>query len=265
MKDELTFLSMVFGLVGFGLILTAESDAKIESVGAWLLDEAEGNTVEDVSGKGINGEIQGGYKYVQGQFGDALEFNGQDTLVLFENDDPNQAFILHRDYDVSFIFWLQPLDDNHRSVFWTRGNAADSDRFNFYSGPGETLGFDYREVDGAVIHLISQEIALPLKEWSHLAVVREGDNYKIFRNGKEVAHKTDSNPKLPEATSWMMSGRPNFTFFGLMDEVAFFDFALSEADISNVMNNGLAEFSVEVAVQPSDKIAAAWARLKTSR
>ena len=265
MKVTLTFLSMVFGLVVFGLILTAECDAKIESVGAWLLDETEGNTVEDVSGNGINGEIQGGYKYVKGQFGEALEFNGQDTLVLFENDDPNQAFILHRDYDVSFIFWVQPLDDDYRSVFWTRGNAADSDRFNFYSGLGETLGLDYREVDGAVIHLISQEIELPLMEWSHFAVVRQGDMYKVYRNGKEVAHRTDANPKLPEATSWTMSGRPNFTFFGLMDEVAFFDFVLSEDDISNVMNNGLVEFSVEVAVHPSDKLSTAWARLKTGK
>ena len=77
----------------------------------------------------------------------------------------------------------------------TRGNAADSDRFNFYSGPGETLGLDYREVDGAVIHLISQEIELPLKEWSHFAVVRESETYKVYRNGMVVAHKTDSNPK----------------------------------------------------------------------
>lgn len=265
MKVTLTFLSMVFGLVVFGLILTAESDAKVESVGAWLLDEVEGNMVEDISGNGINGEIQGGYNYVKGQFGEALEFNGQDTFVLFENDDPNQAFILHRDKDVSFTFWLQPLDVDHRSIFWTRGNAADSDRFNFYSGPGETLGLDYREVDGAVIHLISQEIELPLKEWSHFAVVRESETYKVYRNGMVVAHKTDSNPKLPEATSWTMSGRPNFNFFGLMDEVAFFDLVLSEADITNIMNDGLVESAVEVAVEPSGKLTTAWARLKTGR
>ena len=265
MKVTLTFLSMVFGLVVFGLILTAESDAKVESAGAWLLDEAKGNKVEDVSGNGINGEIQGGYKYVKGQFGDALEFNGQDTLVLFENGDPNQAFILHRDKDVSLIFWLQPFDVDHRSIFWTRGNAADTDRFNFYSGPGETFGFDYREADRAAIHLLSQEIELPPKEWSHLAVVRESENYKVYRNGKVVSQKTDASPKLPEATSWMMSGRPNFNFFGLMDEVAFFEFVLSEADITNIMNNGLVEFAVEVAVKPSDKLTMAWARLKTGR
>ena len=34
-----------------------------------------------------------------------------------------------------------------------------------------------------------------------------------------------------------------------MDEVAFFDLVLSEADITNIMNNGLAESAVQVAVE----------------
>ena len=82
---------------------------ELKQLGVWLLDEVKGDKIEVVSGNGISGEIRGDYKYVQGQFGEALEFNGQDTLVLFENEDPAQAFVLHRDKDVSLVFWVKPF------------------------------------------------------------------------------------------------------------------------------------------------------------
>ncbi len=262
MKLTLTLLSMVFGLALFGLILTMESDAKIETAGAWLLDEVKGDNVEDGSDNGTSGEIQGDYKYVKGKFGEALEFNGNDTLVLFENEDPDQAFALHRDKDVSFMFWVQPFDVAHKAIFWTRGDGADKDRYNIYSGPGETFGFDYREVGGD-IHGLIQGIELPIKEWTHLAVTREGNTYNLFHNGKQVSQAKDPNPALPQATSWMMSGRPGFIFSGLMDEVAFFDLVLSNNDITNIMENGLEK--VALSVEPSAKLATAWAQIKTSR
>ena len=265
MKVSLTFLSMVFGLVVFGLMLIVESDAKIETAGAWLLDEAKGNKVEDASGNGIDGEIEGDHKYVKGQFGEAMEFDGTTTLVLFENEDPDQAFALHRDKDVSFVFWVQPFDVQHRGVFWTRGNPKgdDADRFNIYSGPGETFGFDYREVGGTIHPLVQGIIELPTKQWTHLAITREGNTYKAYSNGKQAAQAKDPSPKLPEMTSWMISGRPNFIFSGLIDELAFFDHVLSEADITNIMNDGLEK--VALSVEPSDKLATAWARIKTTK
>ena len=82
---------------------------ELKQLGVWLLDEVKGDKIEVVSGNGISGEIRGDYKYVQGQFGEALEFNGQNTLVLFENDNPAQAFVLHRDKDVSLVFWVKPF------------------------------------------------------------------------------------------------------------------------------------------------------------
>ena len=59
MKVTLTLLFMEFGLVLFGVIISLASDAKIEASGAWLLDQAKGDKVEDVSGNGISGEIRG--------------------------------------------------------------------------------------------------------------------------------------------------------------------------------------------------------------
>ena len=265
MKVALTFPPIVLGLFLFGLILTMESDAKIETSGVWLLDEPEdkGKNVEDVSGNGISGEIGGDYKYVEGKFGEALEFNGQDTLVLFENDNPDQAFVLHRDKDVSFVFWVKPLSVDHRAIFWTRGDGIDADRFNIHSGGGPTFGFDYREVNGNIHNGLYQHVDLLTNVWTHLAITREGNTYITYRNGKQVSQGKDWNPALPQSTSWMMSGRPDFIFDGNIDEVAFFESVLSRNDITNIMENGLEKAALAVA--PSDKLATAWARLKNSR
>ena len=263
MKVTLTLLFMEFGLVLFGLIISMECDAKIEASGAWLLDEAKGDKVEDVSGNGISGEIRGDYKYVQGQFGEALEFNGQNTLVLFENDNPAQAFVLHRDKDVSLVFWVKPFSVEHKAIFWTRGDGIDADRFNIHSGGGPTFGFDYREVDGNIHQGLYQNVALLTNVWTHLAITRDGNTYSTYNNGNLVSRGKDQNPALPQATSWMMSGRPGFIFDGNIDDVAFFESALSRNDITNIMENGL-EIAA-LAVEPSDKLATAWARLKSSR
>lgn len=263
MKVTFTCPPMVLGLVLFGLTISVDSYAKIEAVGAWLLDEAKGDKVEDVSGNGISGEIEGGYKYVEGQFGEALEFNGQDTLVLFENEDPDQAFVLHRDKDVSFVFWVRPFSVEHKAIFWTRGDSADADRFNIHSGGGPTFGFDYREVDGNIHNGLYDRVDLFTDVWTHLAITRDGNTYSTYNNGKLVSQGKDRNPALPESTSWMMSGRLGFIFDGQLDEVAFFESVLSKDDITNIMELGLEKTALSVA--QSDKLATTWARLKTSR
>ena len=85
----------------------------------------------------------------------------------------------------------------------------------------------------------------------------------LNNNGNLVSRGKVQNSALPQATSWMMSGRPGFIFDGNIDEVAFFESALSRNDITNIMENGLEK--VALSVEPSAKLATAWAQIKTSR
>ena len=48
-------------------------------------DEGKGDPVEDKSGKGNNGAIQGGAKWVEGKSGKALESSGKDSFVEIQD------------------------------------------------------------------------------------------------------------------------------------------------------------------------------------
>ena len=49
---------------------------------------------------------------------------------------------------------------------------------------------------------------------------------------------------------------------GIVDDVALFDTALDEAEINAIMTQGLGEYFGYYAVNPGDKLATTWARVK---
>ena len=71
-------------------------------VGIWLLNEGNGNTVEDLSGNGNDGTIVGA-KWTDGQSGKALEFDGQSHVEIpasATTDDYQDGF--------TYLIWVKP-------------------------------------------------------------------------------------------------------------------------------------------------------------
>ncbi len=76
-------------LIGCGFALLAvcyatTSDAKIDPktvVGIWLFDEGTGKIAKDLSENGNDGELKEGTKWEDGQFGQAVIFDGKDDYV----------------------------------------------------------------------------------------------------------------------------------------------------------------------------------------
>ena len=65
------------------LVLSGVNDAAIDpssAMGIWLLDEGSGDTAYDSSGNDHHGTINGA-QWVDGKFGGALSFDGQDDFV----------------------------------------------------------------------------------------------------------------------------------------------------------------------------------------
>jgi len=82
-KARLAIISV--SIIFFGLMFTGQSFAKINPksiVGIWLFDEGKGDLVKDSSGNKNDGKLMNGPKWVDGKFGQALEFDGVDDLFL---------------------------------------------------------------------------------------------------------------------------------------------------------------------------------------
>jgi len=85
LKSLVTIL--LFIVISTFIVSSYAIDPKI-IVAIWLLDENKGNVIEDSSGNGHKGEIQGDVKWVKGKFSSALEFPGKgDSYVLIPHDD----------------------------------------------------------------------------------------------------------------------------------------------------------------------------------
>jgi len=70
-------------------------------VGAWLFEEGEGKTITDSSEGGNDGTIQGVPKWVKGQFGNALEFDGKKDHIIIAHSDTlnlNEMTVAARSY-----------------------------------------------------------------------------------------------------------------------------------------------------------------------
>ena len=82
--NKLNLLGMItFALIGFCLLTLNPAFAAINTdniTALWLFDEGEGTTATDSSGNGNDGTIHGA-TWVDGKFGQALEFNGTDNWV----------------------------------------------------------------------------------------------------------------------------------------------------------------------------------------
>ena len=76
-------------IIAISLTFTVHTDAEIDlgtARGIWLLDEGDGNMINDMSGNENHGELQGG-EWVDGPDGPALSLNGQDDRVIIADSE----------------------------------------------------------------------------------------------------------------------------------------------------------------------------------
>jgi hypothetical protein len=163
----------------------------------------------------------------------SMGFDGVDDTASF-----NSTFIFHALYgDATLEFWLKAPHQDHWAIFWTRGDATDTNRFHFYTALGDDLGLDYRDPNGNIHYLLPADgtFTFPDNAWVHVAVTRvvepQGSHtYRFYKDGTLVYTATDTNPNLPTSTVWTIAGRgtpPHQGFTGLLDEIRMTSSALS--------------------------------------
>ena len=241
---------MLIGMFLFASSSYAEIDPATV-VGAWLFDD----DVKDSSGNGNDGEIAGSPKYVDGQFGKALEFNGTSDWVVVPEIGTYDEFTV--------AAWVNCTGKVGvwRSIFcndaWNAGflhhqlYAENVIGFSIHSNPGgndskSAFTFDASQLD----------------VWHHLATVYNSNEpwVRFYVDGElDKENPWGGNPVIigpGRIASWTGGGRE---WQGMMDEVIFFSTALEEDDIQALMNDGL---KGRLSVEPTGKLATNWGSVK---
>ena len=144
----------------------------------------EGNA-EDASGNGNDGEIDGGSKWVKGKFGDAIHLDAA-AFVLLQVSDSLHGDIFKAD-PFTISAWIQP---NFEGTEWEhiwRSLPTASGHNTFFLNKNQGLLSWRGQVAGWTVLCQSEGGIVEKDKWMHVAVLGDGDKFKIYANGEQVA------------------------------------------------------------------------------
>jgi hypothetical protein len=193
----------------------------------WSLDEGSGTVVGDASGNGNSGALMGSIQWAEGVFGSALQFNG----VAGEHVTMDSYIGVTGSDDRTALGWIKTAGT---SDFFSWGTNATGQKWNIrIEGQGRLR----TEQSGG--YLVA---TTPLNddEWHHFASVFSGTT------SLDVTHYLDGEPEEVSASSevavdtaarevWLGEAHHGRPLTGLLDEVAIFSRALTQAEIQEVL------------------------------
>jgi hypothetical protein len=241
-------------------------------VAYWPLDEGSGTVARDLSDNGHDGSLEDGPQWTPpGEFKmgkGALSFDGADDRIVVE------SFDIEGGSGITLAAWIKPesLNDDARVISKAQGGGTPDHYWAMVmSGSGEDdLEFRLRTDVGAPSRVTvpdGQDVEVGV--WTHVAVTWDaGDpNMRFYKNGEEI-HMTGKpgaavgigpDVKIGIGNQSVSAGADSMDrpFHGIMDDVAIWNSGLTQAEIAEVMADG-----IPAAVEPGGKLTTTWAALK---
>ena len=230
------------------------------------LDEGSGTVTQDFSANGFEGEVQGGAKWIDGQFGKALQFAAAADHVLIEDD---AAF--HLEGAITQAAWVQldRLPGAHAIIFGTRQSGATRHiGFGFGMNPANGIKVWTNGAAGGFKDINDNETELEIGKWYYLAYTHTDDSnglVEIYVDGEVTYSEESGNPVAPaQNTSAVTIGTwGGEAWTGSVDEVRLWNRALSADEIKATMNQDAESFLTPV--EPQGKLATTWANIKSNK
>lgn len=264
MKITIAELNLVcVSLIVLRLILTGQSYARIEpktAVGIWLFDDGTGDTAKDSSPNGNDGKFKNNPKWVEGQFGKALEFDGASDYVDCGKDKSLDVID-----EITIMAWVNIKGDgiSNGIIFLKQeptGTPGASYGLVYLVGP-DKLSFSLETVNNPWADYPIDE-TVKNNTWYHVVGTYEQGELKVYLDGELKTEavptgKIDPTPgpiHIGQEDAWAQE-----QFKGIIDELAIFDVVLTKDEIKNLMEGGLGR---ALAVSPSGKLTTTWATVK---
>lgn len=235
----------------------------------WTFDEGSGNSVKDKSVQGNNGEFTGGVQWVDAKNGKGVKLDGSTGYIksATANGVGKTAF--------TECLWVNFDNLNVENQFgYISCTGTNNARFFYYStwssagAPHDAIHAGTLNTEGGWGRGIATDRKFKTGQWYFVAGVIDTKNafIKVYIDGNMVQEQaidpgdTPGNP----AEIWVGSSPEGYTWLaGTIDDVAFFNVALGDQDIKDIMNKGIASYFGTTAVNYSEKLTTEWGRIKT--
>ena len=244
----------VYGtLICISLIIPSLSFAEIDpdaALGIWFFDEGKGGTAKDSSKNGNDGEIVDA-EWVDGEFGKALKFEGGGHVAVGDFADyEDQVSIVALIKTPAAPAWSDIIVGPCGDVILTLKDH----KLNFAGQCAQPIP-----------HNTWSKTLLNDDKWHHIAGTYDGKKVYVYVDGELEASNAAAGPFKTGPKYIGSRNDKQEAYTGLIDEIAFFNVALSEDDVKAIADSGLSVVLGFAAVSPQAKLATAWAKLKTER
>ena len=244
------------------------------AVGVWLFNEAAGDVAKDLTENALDAKFLDPVKWIDGKFDGGLEFKSgglanAGTSQLLNVGTANFSMLAWFKYSETADDWHATIIEKadfamprHGYLLCVRGNLDPNNK-------GKPL-FWFGLAQGAGVHLFGTS---PINDgkWHHLAATADRKGaMKLYRDGKLEAekdisaHQKENEDNHKPFTIGGEAGVASRSLVdGAMDEVALFNIVLTEDQITEIAEKGLARTLGAEAVSPNDKLATTWGKIKT--
>lgn len=257
LKSKIICVSLAVVVLFACSISYAKIDA--ESVaGFWLCDEGDGNLLEDNSGNGHDGNIAGAAEWVEGPFGEALNFAGSSITVP-----DHEVFNFDDETNFTVMLWVNfSVAQDWNRIFRERtpgpwGNGNDGWELQTQ---GAQIHWSLDDVAGTALRTTYADVGNG--EWHHTVMIVDRDEEMLvsYLDGEnEMSVNIAAMGSVTNANPLIFGGG----FDGAIDEAAIFKGRVELDDIIDMMNLGLYEVLVKgLAVSPAGRTVTTWANVK---
>ena len=212
----------------------------------WPLDETSGTESADIIDGNPGTHIDGPTPAL-GVVAGGLSFDGVDDYVRI----PDAANLNPGTNDFSLDFWMktssQPTSNVGGNVLSKRAVCNVASFWDLRLDGAGGIIVEFLEAGGSNFNRYSSTIAVNDGQWRHIAVVREGPASRLYVDGvldrsNTTAGTTNiSNDADLLAGNGPCVGRDGTTFFdGELDEIEYFDVALTAAQVQAIYDAGSA-------------------------
>jgi YD repeat-containing protein len=207
----------------------AEEELGEGPVASYSFNEGSGETAHDSSGHHHDATLHGASWTGEGKYGGAIHFNAADhdhlTIPASPQLNFSKAFTLEA--------WVKPEEERKWAPIFAKTEASEEAGFSYLlyarNGEGKPEGQvlegkeNWSSPKGAE--------ALPQNAWSHVALVSDGEDMRLFVNGKVVDTENAATPPSTEGALQIGGDSWGEYFDGAIDEVRLYDRALDGEEI----------------------------------
>ena len=244
-----------------GLLLTIALLVPVQAqedglVAEWHFDEGAGNIAKDSSGNGNDGTIYGA-TWVDGKFGKALSFDGQNDYIGDIGTTSSFSFVENTGiFSIEGYFKSFP-NSNPQTLVANTGTTVEK---GFYFG-SESNGLRLLILkaipSNPMMDSISPANIITDTNWHYLGVIGDGTKIKFYVDGIEYVGSESMGDKSSGSSSRSLEiGRFTYNkgslsyFNGLIDEVRIYKSALTAEEIKEHYESGQTALSLTKNASP---------------